>query len=127
VIGLVLSSPGEFYKVDIGGPHIATMSRNAFEGVTKKSRPNLLPGTLVYARVSLANKDMEPDLECMAASGKGEGFGELKGGFMFTTSLGLSRSYVFSALDLTTAGFCYQIVRFYRNLESIIHLKLQWA
>jgi exosome complex component RRP40 len=94
VVGLILSSPGEFYKVDIGGPHIATMSRNAFEGVTKKNRPNLLTGSLVYCRVSLANKDMEPELECMATSGKGEGFGELKDGYQFTTSLGLARSYV---------------------------------
>jgi Exosome complex component RRP40, S1 domain len=59
---------------------------------------------LVYARVSLAHKDMEPELECFdAQSRKSEGFGELKGGFMATCSLGMCRLYAFRTLfrDLT--------------------------
>lgn len=49
-------------------------------------------GMLVYARVSLANRDMETEIECFdAASGKAEGFGELKGGMMITTSLEFAR------------------------------------
>jgi exosome complex component RRP40 len=57
-------------------------------------------GSLVYARVSLAHKDMEPELECFdAQSRKSEGFGELKGGFLVRCSLRLCRelvSFVFS-------------------------------
>jgi len=46
----------------------------------------------VYARISLANKHIDPELECYDAdSGKAEGFGELRGGFLFGVSLGMAR------------------------------------
>lgn len=49
-------------------------------------------GCLVYARVSLANRDMEPEIECFdPATGKAEGFGELKSGLMVSCSLQLGR------------------------------------
>lgn len=49
-------------------------------------------GTLVYCRVSLANRDMEPEVECFdPATGKSEGFGELKGGLVVDCSLQLCR------------------------------------
>lgn len=52
-------------------------------------------GSLVYARVSLAHKDMEPELECFdAQTRKSEGFGELKGGFLVRCSLKLCRESV---------------------------------
>ena len=50
-------------------------------------------GNLVFARVSLAHKDMEPELECFdAMTRKSEGFGELKEGFLINTSLRMARS-----------------------------------
>ncbi|RUP44492.1 LOW QUALITY PROTEIN: hypothetical protein BC936DRAFT_149384 [Jimgerdemannia flammicorona] len=92
VIGIVCGRLTEGFKVDIGAAQQALLPYLAFEGVTKKSRPNFLVGALVYARLSLANKDMEPELECVnPATGKADGFGELKGGFVFKCSLGLSR------------------------------------
>lgn len=52
-------------------------------------------GCLVYARVSLAHKDMEPELECFdAQTRKSEGFGELKDGFVVRCSLKMCREYV---------------------------------
>lgn len=67
-------------------PHLA------FPGATKKTRPQLSSGCTVYARVSLANKHMDPELECYdAESQKAEGFGELKGGMVFNVSLGMAR------------------------------------
>lgn len=46
----------------------------------------------MYARVSLAHKDMEPELECFdAQTRKAEGFGELKAGFLVRCSLKMSR------------------------------------
>lgn len=54
-------------------------------------------GSLVYARVSLAHKDMEPELQCYdAQTRKSEGFGELKGGFMQKCSLGTCRACVYA-------------------------------
>eukprot|EP00842_Homolaphlyctis_polyrhiza_P006243 jgi/Hompol1/661/HPOL_004256-RA len=93
VVAVVVSRHTENYRVDIGGPHQASLPVLAFEGATKRNRPNLEPGTLVYARMSLANKDMEPEIECInPASGKADGFGELKGGFLIKCSLGMCRS-----------------------------------
>ncbi len=49
-------------------------------------------GCLVYARVSLAHKDMDPELECFdAQTRKAEEFGELKGGFVVKCSLKMCR------------------------------------
>lgn len=49
-------------------------------------------GSLVYARISLANKHMDPELECVHPStGKGDGLGELKGGMVFNISLAMAR------------------------------------
>jgi exosome complex component RRP40 len=46
----------------------------------------------VYARVSLANKHMDPELECVSSStGKSEGLGPLTGGMVFDISLGMAR------------------------------------
>lgn len=47
---------------------------------------------MVYARVSLANRDMEPELECFdATTRKSEGFEELKGGMVVSCSLRMAR------------------------------------
>ncbi|KAG9285401.1 hypothetical protein G9A89_010876 [Geosiphon pyriformis] len=92
VIGVITYKGAEIFRVDLGSAHSAILPPLAFENATKRYRPNLNVGTLVYARVALANKDMEPELECVNPStGRADGFGELKHGFMFKCSLGLSR------------------------------------
>lgn len=91
VVGVVLEKLGDTCKVDIGDAAVATLSMTAFEGATKKNRPNVDVGGLVYARVAVANKDMEPIIECVDANGKASGFGPLKGGTMFSVSLNLAR------------------------------------
>src|SRR6266852_6108029 len=70
----------------------ATLLQLSFEGATKKTRPMLAPGALVYARVSMANKHMDPEIECVSSStGKSDGLGPLNGGMLFTISLGMAR------------------------------------
>ncbi|PVF97682.1 hypothetical protein CPB86DRAFT_785639 [Serendipita vermifera] len=92
VVGVVTARLGEAYRVDIGSAHSATLDALAFESATKRNRPNLKVGSLVYARVSLANKDLEPELECFdAQTRKAAGFGELKGGMVVKCSLGMAR------------------------------------
>jgi exosome complex component RRP40 len=104
VIGTVQRSAGDVYAVALS-PHApaATLPHLAFEGATRKTRPQLGAGALVYARVSAAPA-RRPDgveLECAAGlggstssaaasggggaavaggSGKAEGLGPLKGG-----------------------------------------------
>jgi len=93
VVGTIALRIGEGYRVDIGAGQYATLDGLAFEGATRRSRPNLKIGSLVYARVSLAHKDMDPELECFdAQTRKAEGFGELKSGFLAQCSLKMSRN-----------------------------------
>ncbi len=52
-------------------------------------------GQTVYGRVSLANKYMEPEIECVnPTTGKSAGFGLLKDGYVLKTSLNLCRRYI---------------------------------
>lgn len=98
VIGTVHHSSTDYHHVTIT-PYTsnATLPQLSFEGASKKTRPNLVSGALVYARVSLANKHMDPELECVHPNtGQGEGLGELKGGMVFDISLGLARRLLMS-------------------------------
>lgn len=41
VIGVVVARSGENWRVDIGSAHMAILDGLAFEGATKRNRPNL--------------------------------------------------------------------------------------
>lgn len=41
VIGIVTSKTGDIFKVDVGGSEQASLSYLAFEGATKRNRPNV--------------------------------------------------------------------------------------
>ncbi|KAI9903554.1 hypothetical protein N3K66_000083 [Trichothecium roseum] len=93
VIGTVRNSAAEVYYVNLTeytAP--ATLPQLSFEGATKKTRPQLASGALVYARVSLANKHMDAEIECVSSStGKSDGLGPLTGGMLYDISLGMAR------------------------------------
>jgi len=64
----------------------------SFESATRKTRPHLANGALVYARISSASKHSDPELECVHPSrGKADGLGPLKGGMVFDVSVGFAR------------------------------------
>ncbi|KAJ2902415.1 exosome complex exonuclease RRP40 [Zalerion maritima] len=121
VIGQIQRSAGEHYYVNIA-PYAsnAVLPHLAFEGVTKKTRPQLNPGALVYARVALAHKHMDVELECVSPStGKADGLGPLVDGMVFNVSLGLARRLSMSkkenskviVLDLLgDAGLVFEVV-----------------
>ena len=93
VIGTVHKSAADVYYVLLSD-HTAPvlLPQLSFEAATRKTRPMLAPGALVYARVSLANKHMDAEIECVsAATGKSEGMGPLNGGMLFGVSLGMAR------------------------------------
>jgi len=57
----------------------ATLSGFAFEGATKRNKPNLKVGTLLYAQVMSASRHLEVELTCVDQNtGKSNGYGELK-------------------------------------------------
>lgn len=91
VIGVVVQKAGDIYRVDIGASDTACLSYLAFEGATKKSRPDVNVGDLVFAKLLIANKDFESELVCVNSLGKKEKMGVLSDGFVFTCSINLVR------------------------------------
>lgn len=92
VIGIVTSKSGDVFKVDFGGSELASLSYLAFEGATKRNRPNVQVGDLLFAQFIIANKDMEPELVCIDGSGRANGMGVFGGGgLVFKVSLELVR------------------------------------
>ena len=78
-----------------------------FEGATKRSKPNLRIGSLLYARVTHAHKDMDPELECFdAQTRKADGFGELNGSFVVRCSLKMCRRCVVVNTVLSIDSHC---------------------
>ena len=89
VIGTIVQKSSEFYKVDIGTYSYAMLHTSEFEGATKKTKPNLNLGDIVFARVLKCNKFDSPILSCKSlhetknwASGE-TFFGNLKEGNVF--------------------------------------------
>ena len=100
VVGVVRDRLAEHYRVRLHGTALAQLPLLAFDGATRRNKPDLLPGALVFARVAACSKHMEPELTCAAPLGvgpkkdwvTGQGvFGELHGGRLVHASLGLAR------------------------------------
>ncbi|CRG85696.1 hypothetical protein PISL3812_02722 [Talaromyces islandicus] len=96
VIAQVHRSSQDFHHCIIT-PHapFAVLGQLAFEGASKKTRPNLRQGDLVYARVLSVGvgAGTEVELTCVnPATGKAEpgGLGPLTGGMVFDISTGLA-------------------------------------
>ncbi|XP_072196293.1 exosome complex component RRP40 [Excalfactoria chinensis] len=92
VIGIVTGKVGDVFRLDVGGSEQASLSYLAFEGATKRNRPNVQVGDLIYGQFLVANKDMEPEMVCIDSSGRASGMGVIgQDGFLFKVSLGLIR------------------------------------
>ena len=92
VLGVVRDRMGDGFSVDIGGPFPALLPALAFEGATRRNRPALVAGDLVYARVAQASRDADPQLACVDAAGRAAGYGPLKEGFLVAVGTGLARA-----------------------------------
>lgn len=65
VVGIIVKKTGDVFKVDIGCSEHASLSAFAFEGATKKQKPDLQMGDTIYARLLSAHREMEPELVCV--------------------------------------------------------------
>ena len=89
VIGIITQKTFEFFRVNISTNKEATLNSIDFEGATRKTRPNLNVGDIVFAKVEKENKFSNVTLTCKSSSNKkgwmtGESkFGELKEGKVF--------------------------------------------
>ena len=78
----------------------AYLSRLGFEGATKRNKPELKPGEVIYCRVQMASKGLDTELTCIATGGiskkewsTGESvYGALNGGQLIKLSTGFCRS-----------------------------------
>ncbi|KAI9540938.1 hypothetical protein NQZ68_035679 [Dissostichus eleginoides] len=92
IIGIITVKSGDVFKLDFGGSEQASLSYLAFEGATKRNRPNVQVGDLVFAQFIVANQHMEPELVCVDSAGRANGLGVFgAGGLLFSVSLGLVR------------------------------------
>ncbi|XP_062600717.1 exosome complex component RRP40-like [Saccostrea cucullata] len=93
VIGIVTAKAGDVFRVDVGANELATLSYLAFESATKRNRPDVKVGDIVYCKFLVANKDMEPELVCIDSHGKSAGLGVIgrDGGMLVQVPLNLIR------------------------------------
>eukprot|EP00924_Labyrinthula_sp_SR-Ha-C_P007211 snap_masked-scaffold_8-processed-gene-12.41-mRNA-1 protein AED:0.58 eAED:0.58 QI:0/-1/0/1/-1/1/1/0/249 len=100
VLGTIYSKSSQSYSININSYTDGTLSSLAFDGATKRSKPALKVGDLVYCRVE--DIEFECKLTCEAPEGmikkdwaSGEAlFGELKGGTVFEVGVGLSEWFL---------------------------------
>ena len=117
VLGIVSAKAGDTFRVDIGTAEPASLSYLAFEGATKKNRPSVNLGDVIYARLLVASRDMEAELVCVDSYGKRAGMGVIgsidpintnvmaSNSLLFTVPLNLVRKLLSkSCVLLTTLG-----------------------
>lgn len=119
IVGIIEDKGGDYYKVNIFSTSSALLSRLSFEGATKRNKPELKKGDIIYARVSLAHKDLETELTCTAASGSkkewssGEAvYGNLCSGVVVKISIARAKSMLLPDCVLLNAlgrHFAYEV------------------
>jgi len=67
VVAVVTDRNADFYRLRLHGVTTATLPTLAFDGATKRNKPSLAVGALVYARVVSCSRHMDPELSCMGA------------------------------------------------------------
>lgn len=97
VIGTIVGAFSDSYKVALSNFSLnVSLSYMAFPNATKKNRPTLKIGDLVYARVLTASKELEAEVECMDSStGQDSGFGLLEDGICLDVPLSFCRKLLF--------------------------------
>lgn len=97
VIGIIVGQFSDSYKVSLSSFSTSvTLSYMAFPNASKKNKPTLKIGDLVYARVCAAEKELEAEIECLdSTTGRDAGFGLLEGGMLIDVTLGFARHLLF--------------------------------
>ncbi|KAK2197992.1 bifunctional K Homology domain [Babesia duncani] len=99
VIGIVMAKNQEFFTLDIGAMQEATLPAiDGFRGATKRNRPSLVEGDVIFCQVTKITLFLEHpfELSCINAndvkqwSTKEAYFGQLESGFVFPVPLGMA-------------------------------------
>lgn len=62
VLGTVTNRLGDYFRVDIGSADLALLNFLSFDGATKRNRPNVNIGDLIYGQIILTSKHIEPEV-----------------------------------------------------------------
>jgi exosome complex component RRP40 len=73
-VGIIEDKGGDFYRVNILSGSAAMLNRLNFEGASKRNKPELRVGDIVYCKVSLAHKHLDTELTCISTSGIKKGW-----------------------------------------------------
>jgi len=99
VVGVIDDKGGEFYTVNIFSRSGTILNRLAFDGATKRNKPELKHGDVLYCRVLSCSTDTDTELSCTAISGSkkewttGETiYGPLSDGLIVNVSITHARS-----------------------------------
>ena len=68
IIGIIDDKAGDFYKVNVYSGNICVLNRLSFEGATKRNKPELKSGDLVYCRVLSDSKQIDTELTCITVN-----------------------------------------------------------
>eukprot|EP01035_Chromulina_nebulosa_P017715 gene17715-23307_t len=103
VVGVIDDRGGDYYKVNISNGMVAILNRLSFDGATKRNKPELKKGDVIYARVLNSSPNIDTELTCTSASdsrkewSSGETlYGELPEGLI----LKISTEYAYRLLQL---------------------------
>lgn len=100
VVGVITGTAGEAYKVSLQDfSNTVLLSMMGFPNASKKNRPNLKIGQVVYARVSQDIPEIDVEIECIdPTTGKEGGFGLLdESGYVFLINLNFANELLFNA------------------------------
>jgi len=83
VLGIVVRRQLESLLVDIGYNELASLSLYDFEGSTKRTKPNVDRGDVIYGRLKI-DGECQPEIVCVNEDGKADGMGVLhENGYLF--------------------------------------------
>lgn len=93
VVGKIVKARGNHYKVDLGSNVVSMLPILSFTNATKKVRPQLNTGDLVYARVLLADPNVDYELTCNGCDLKGSALGPLSSSNSFVNTISTSLAH----------------------------------
>ena len=64
VVGVITDRNAEQYRMQLHGTTLATLPVLAFDGASRRNKPNLAVGALVFGRVCAVSKYMDAELTC---------------------------------------------------------------
>lgn len=94
VLGIVVRRQMESLLVDIGYNELASLSLYDFEGSTKRTKPDVDRGDVIYGRLKIEG-ECQPVITCITDEGKADGMGVLhEHGYLFDLPIDVANDLV---------------------------------